>query len=239
MQRHPRATAATGIGYLVLTTAGLILAPMLDLGSSESSIRAYLGSPATTATVAGGYSQLAAFVLLLAFVVQLSAPGTATVGRLAGAGATFTLACVGAALAVVGGVQLHRTTVEPGTAAVLMDTASLLTWISTIGLALAVGALGSVVLTTRELPRWMGWSAFGTAIGFAVCLPLVRTPIGHVPAALFDLWVLVAAVTLLVRSLRGHDVATRSFPRAATQARATRSTIARAAARPSGAGTSG
>jgi hypothetical protein len=206
MQRHPRATAATGIGYLVLTTAGLILAPILDLGSSDSAVRDYLGTPATTATVAGGYSQLAGVVLLLAFVVQLSAPGTATVGRLAAAGATFTLACVGTALAVVGGIELHRMTVEPRTAAVLMDMASLLTWISTIGLAVAVGALGSVILTSRELPGWMAWSAFGIAAGFAVGLPLVRTPIGHVPAALFDLWVLVAAVILLVRSLRGHDV---------------------------------
>jgi hypothetical protein len=215
MQRHPRATAATGIGYLVLTTAGLILAPMLDLGSSDSAVRDYLETPATASTVAGGYLQLAAFVLLLAFVVQLSAPGIATVGLLAGAGATFTLACVGTALAVVGGVELHRTTVEPRTAAVLMDTASLLTWISTIGLAVAVGALGFVVLTSRELPIWMAWAAFGTAVGFAVCLPLVRTPIGHVPAALFDLWVLVAAVILLVRSRRGHDVSvvTQQVPR--------------------------
>src|SRR4051794_26641134 len=42
MQRHPRATAAAGIGYLVLTSAGLVLAPMLDLGSSESAVRDYL-----------------------------------------------------------------------------------------------------------------------------------------------------------------------------------------------------
>jgi hypothetical protein len=215
MQRHPRATAAAGIGYLLLTSAGLTLAPMLDLGSSNSAVRDYLGKPATTVSVAGGYLQLAAFVLLLAFVVQLSSPGTATVGRLAGAGATFTLACVGTALAVVGGVELHRTSVEPRTAAVLMDTASLLTWISTIGLAVAVGALGSAILASRELPSWMGWSAFGTAAGFAVCLPLVKTQIGHLPAALFDLWVLVAAVILLVRSFRGHDVsvATQQVPR--------------------------
>src|SRR3954468_18748111 len=112
MQRHPRATAAAGIGYLVLTSAGLILTPMLDLGSSDSAVRDYLGTPATPMTVAGGYFQLAAFVLLLVFVVQLSAPGTATAGRLAGAGATFALVCVGTTLAVVGGVELHPTTVE-------------------------------------------------------------------------------------------------------------------------------
>ncbi len=206
MPRHPRATAAAGLGYLVLTSAGLILAPMLNLGSSDSAVRDWLARPATTATVAGGYVQLAAFVLLLTFVVQLSAPATATVGRLAGAGATFTLACVGTALAVVGGIELHRTTFEPRMAAVLMDVASLLTWISTIGLAVSVGALGSVILTSRELPSWMAWSAFATAVGFAVCLPLVRTSIGHIPAALFDLWVLVAAVILFVRSLRGNDV---------------------------------
>src|SRR3954453_15277079 len=147
MQRHPRATAAAGIGYLVLTSAGLILAPMPDLGSSNSAVRDYLGTPATTLTVAGGYFLLAAFVLLLVFVVQLSAPGTTTAARLAGAGATFALACVGTTLAVGGGGELHRTPGEASTAAGLLDTASLLSWISTIGLAVAVGALGSVVLT--------------------------------------------------------------------------------------------
>jgi hypothetical protein len=205
MQRHPRATAAAGIGYLILTSAGLVLAPMLDLGSSESAVRDYLRTLDTASFAAGGYLQLAAFIALLAFVVQLSVPGTATVARLAGAGATFALACVGVAMAVVGGVALDRTTIAPQTARVLMDTASLLTWISTIGLAVSLGAVGVVVLTSGELPRWMGWAALGTTVGFIVCLPLAESPVVHVPAALFDLWVLVAAVLLLVRSFRGHD----------------------------------
>jgi hypothetical protein len=215
MQRHPRATAAAGISYLLLTSMGLVLTPMLDLGSSGSAVRDYLRTLDTTSLVAGGYLQLLASVSLLTFVVQLSAPASAAVGRLAGAGATFAFACIGGAMAVLGGVALNRTAIAPQTARVLLDVASLLTWISTVGLAVALGAVGSVVLERRELPRWMGWSALGTAVALVVCLPWAGSPVVHVPATLFDLWVLVAAVMLLLRSLRGHDgsVATHRVPR--------------------------
>src|SRR3954470_11291424 len=67
MTWRPRTTAALGIGYLILTTMGLVLAPMLDLGASDSATRHYLRTVDTTSFVAGGYLQLVAFVTLLAF----------------------------------------------------------------------------------------------------------------------------------------------------------------------------
>ena len=206
MRWHPRAIAALGIGYLVLTVAGLVLAPMLDLEASGPAVRTYLRTVETTPFVAGWCLQLAAFVTLLAFVVQLSAPATPTVGRLAAAGATFALACVGPAMAISGGVVLHHAAIAPATAAVLMDVASLLTWTSLIGLAVALGALGAATLTSRELPQWMGWSALGTAVGLAVSVPFASTGIAHVPAVFFVLWILVAAVIFLARSGPGRDV---------------------------------
>src|SRR3954464_10672830 len=87
MTWHPRATAVLGIGYLVLTTTGLVLAPMLDLGASESAARRYVGTVDTTSFIAGAYLQVAAFVTLLAFVLRLSARAHPVVGRLAAAGA--------------------------------------------------------------------------------------------------------------------------------------------------------
>jgi hypothetical protein len=101
-----------------------------------------------------------------------------------------------------------------------MSTASLLTWVSLIGLAVALGAVGSATLASRELPRWMGWSALGTAVGLAVSVPFASTGIAHVPAAFFDLWILVAAVILLARSGPGRDdsAAVQRDPRATRQA---------------------
>ena len=206
MTWHPRATAALGIGYLVLTMTGLVLAPMLDLGASGPEVRNYLRTVDTASFIAGGYLQLAAFVILLAFLVRLSAPAQPVVGRLAGAGATFALTCVGTGMAISGAVVLHHRTVALATATVLMTAASLLTWISLIGLAVALGALGSATLASRELPRWMNWSALGTAVGLAVSVPFASTGIAHVPAAFFDLWILVAAVILLARAGVGHEV---------------------------------
>jgi hypothetical protein len=114
MTSHPRATAALGIGYLVFTTTGLILAPMLDLGASDSAVRHYVRTVDTTSFIAGGYLQLVAFVTLLAFVLRLSAQAHHVVGRLAVAGATFALTCVGAGMAMAGGVVLNHRTVAPG-----------------------------------------------------------------------------------------------------------------------------
>jgi hypothetical protein len=208
MTWHPRATAALGIGYLVLTTTGLVLAPMLDLGASESAARHYARTVDTTSFIAGAYLQVVAFVTLLVFVLRLSAQAHPVVGRLAAAGATFALACVGSAMAMSGGVVLHHTAIAPATAAVLMDVASLLTWTSLIGLAVALGAVGSATLTSRELPRWMGWSAIGTALGLAASVPLADIGVAHIPAGLFDLWVLVAAVMFLARPGRGRNVST-------------------------------
>ena len=212
MTWHPRATAALGIGYLVLTTTGLVLAPMLDLGASESAARHYARTVDTTSFIAGAYLQLVAFVTLLVFVLRLSAQAHPVVGRLAAAGATIALACVGSAMAMSGGVVLHHAAIAPATAAVLMDVASLLTWTSLIGLAVALGALGAATLTSRELPQWMGWSALGTAVGLAVSVPFASTGFAHVPAVFFDLWILVAAVIFLARSGPGRDVSAPAQP---------------------------
>src|SRR4051794_38308996 len=67
-------------------------------------------------------------------------------------------------------------------------------------------------LTSRELPRWMGWLAIGTALGLAASVPLAGTGVAHLPAGLFDLWVLVAAVIFLARPGRGRDGSTACQP---------------------------
>jgi hypothetical protein len=91
---------------------------------------------------------------------------------------------------------------------------------SLIGLAVALGAVGSATLTSRELPRWMGWSAIGTALGLAASVPFADIGVAHIPAAFLDLWILVAAVMFLARPGRGRDLsaAGQRVPRSTSEA---------------------
>jgi hypothetical protein len=85
-----------------------------------------------------------------------------------------------------------------------MSTASLLyglsngffaaSWFAIAGLLLAAG-LGA--LASKALPRWLGWSAMVTGVGyfFAACVPL--TNLWFIPYAVFYFWVLAVSVVLL------------------------------------------
>lgn len=77
------------------------------------------------------------------------------------------------------------------------------------GFANARVALGSftaccgwIMISTRFLPRWLGWAA--VAIGAALVLARISwaNPIWLLPYGMFWLWMLTVAVVLLRRSLR-------------------------------------
>jgi hypothetical protein len=203
MRRHQLATAALGIGYVTLSFAGLALAPLPDLGTSAAHDSTYLAARQTVPFTAGSLLLLAAYLALLAFLVKLaylSGPNRGTPARaLATAGATLTFACVASGLGLAGAVVLHRTSVPPPVAATLLDAASLATWIATLGIALALAAVGWSTVRTPTLPRWTGWTALAIAATFAACLPFARTGAGHLPAIAADLWIIAAAITVLTR----------------------------------------
>jgi hypothetical protein len=202
MHRQQLAIAASGIGYIIASLTGLALAPLPDLGSSPAHDRAYLVTLHTGPFTAGSLLNLLAYLALLVFMVQLARltsprPGT-TVRVLAAAGPTLAAACVASGMALAGAVALHRASLPPPVAATLLDAASLATWISTLGFALALAAAGlSITGANHALARWTGWTALAIAAAFAVCLPFARTGTGHLPAIAADLWIIATTIAVL------------------------------------------
>jgi hypothetical protein len=96
-------------------------------------------------------------------------------------------------------VAPRRASLPPPVAATLLDAASLATWISTLGFALALATAGwSIIRGNHALARWTGWSALAIAAAFAACLPFARTGTGHLPA-IADLWIIATVIAVIRR----------------------------------------
>ena len=94
-------------------------------------------------------------------------------------------------IGLAGAVALHRASLPPPVAAALLDAASLATWISTLGFALALATAGwSIIRGNHALAQWTGWSALAIAAAFAACLPFARTGTGHLPTIAADPWII-------------------------------------------------
>lgn len=204
MHRHQLAIAASGTGYIIASLTGLALAPLPDLGSSPTHDRAYLATLHTGPFTAGSLLILFAYLALLVFMVrlaQLTSPNPATSSRaLAAAGATLAAACVASGIGLAGAVALHRVSLPPPVAAALLDAASMTTWISTLGFALALAAVGWSTIRGNHAPaRWTGWSALAIAAAFAACLPFARTGAGHLIAIAADLWIIATIIAVIRR----------------------------------------
>lgn len=103
-------------------------------------------------------------------------------------------------IGLAGAVALHRASLPPPVAATLLDAASLATWISTLGFALALATAGwSIIRGNHALARWTGWSALAIAAAFAACLPFARTGTGHPPAIAADLWIIATVIAVIRR----------------------------------------
>lgn len=80
---------------------------------------------------------------------------------------------------------------------------------SAAAMAVALGALATIVLRTRQvLARWLGWATVAVAV-----LLLLNFPLFNMPQSLFVLWTLVVAAFRLLR-----PEAVPSMPRAASPA---------------------
>lgn len=197
-------TAAAGLGYVVLSSAGLALAPLPDLGAPIATVRAFLGSARPPSYVSGGCAALLAYVALICFVVGVTLPLRRSGDRrgaaaLTVAGATLAAGAIATAAALVGGVVLTRAVAVP-TAQVLLTAGSVATWLSVIGIALALAGITASGPDGTGLPRWILWTAAVLAAVLTAAVPLAASPLAHVPALLLDLWVLVVAVLLLRRA---------------------------------------
>ena len=61
-------------------------------------------------------------------------------------------------------------------------------------------ACGSVVLTTRALPWWLGWLAVSAGLGFVLARLVWTSPTWLLPYAAFWLWVVAVNIVLLWRT---------------------------------------
>jgi hypothetical protein len=59
------------------------------------------------------------------------------------------------------------------------------------------------MVSARFLPRWVGWVAIASGLGFALSRISWTNPIWLLPYLMFWLWVLTVAVLLLRRNFRG------------------------------------
>ncbi|MGY4772443.1 hypothetical protein ACXC9Q_36515 [Kribbella sp. CWNU-51] len=62
---------------------------------------------------------------------------------------------------------------------------------------------GWVIVSTRFLPRWLGWPAIAIGVGLALSRISWTSPVFLLPYLLFWLWVLVVAVLLIRRGVTG------------------------------------
>lgn len=226
-----RLGAAFGIFSVVLEIVGLVVgvvsAPAfidVTLASSEKEIARAFASPATTGVWIGLYLEVIAFLLFVVFAARLWATLRRAEGGIGwashivlGAGMLFAgtsllaLAFGGMAHYQAGpGVDVHVATVLKelnfGTYA--------LSWAPQ---ALFLAATAVVVLRTRALSRWLGWSA---AVISAAALAGMAVPMGElsqIPPFLFLIWV-VAASIVLIRHTDETSLASASVP--ASEARA-------------------
>lgn len=199
----PGWTGWAGLAYLALSFTGLALAPLPDLGAGTGQVQQFLTSADALPYAAGGIAQLLAYLSLLIFAVGLTAPARTAGHRgaaviLAPIGAALAAASITAAAALVGAVILTRQLPVP-TAQALLTAGSLATWLSVAGIALTLAALAALGPRGTSLPNWDAWAAAAIAVLLVAAIPLARTPWGHMPALLLDVWMLVTAVILLRR----------------------------------------
>jgi hypothetical protein len=84
--------------------------------------------------------------------------------------------------------------------------------VSTTGLGFGLLIAGATTLSTRALPRWLGWSAIVVGAALAVTLLFATSPLRDLAPTLADAWILAAAIVLLV-TRRADAVPTASAPR--------------------------
>jgi hypothetical protein len=193
--------------YLVGTFAALAIAPLPDLGSSAEEIAGAVNGLAPLTALLGGFLQMVAYTALLVFLVGLSSAAAPHRIALVAAEAAFALASVAIGVGLMIGVALAPAGAHAG-APLMLVCASVLTWVSTFGFGVGLATVGLTALKNRALSRWLAWSALVLGALLAVALLVAASPVAHLPATLADLWILVAAIVLLVRGGRAPSAPT-------------------------------
>jgi hypothetical protein len=203
----PRLAAASGLGFVVLSNAGHIRGSdpaSPDLTSSGAAVVRYAaGHP-----VGAVWVELLAMVLLLVFAMALygrlrsaeSASGAIAAGVLVGGVLAVSLKIASFPAVMV--LYSRGGETDPATAYALMASNDYAFMFSLVGQALMLGAVGVGGLLYGGIPRWL--AASGGVVGVALFVNAVTgLSTGNtffIGELLFLLWVLVASITLMIRT---------------------------------------
>lgn len=209
MNAGKRITAACGIAYFVLAMVGDPL--RAAGGETDSSAPAavaggwLIAHPPDTSRWVGEFLVGLAFLCAIPFVVRLHTALRAAEG---GSGLFSTIAldaglvmiAVGfmAQLPVITAFYYADKGLDPELAGVLLalnDFAFVTAW-AVYAVMLAASAV--VILRTRALPRWLGWSAAAIAVLLLGSVPFAVS--GPPTFILFFVWVVAASIVLMRRS---------------------------------------
>jgi hypothetical protein len=210
--------ATAGIVYAVgIFAAAGVMGGVPDFSASNRDMSAYYADHSATRFFTGAYMEVLALLALVFFLgrmwrVLYDAEGDR--GWLAttafGAGIVSLGVKLGSGPVAAAAYDRGRSGLDHQVGRAMIETndmAFVLTWpINAVFLA----AAGAVIVRTRVLPRWLGWSGIAAAVTLVVGAPLSGREGGPL-FLVFLLWVVAASITLLRRG------GTRPLPAAARQ----------------------
>lgn len=207
-----RLGAAAGILHVVLQFVGFgivgaSVGALADLSSPDREIVRAFEHPSATGVWVGLYLGVLAFLLFAVFTARLST----TLRRAEGDAGWMSTAVFGSGILYIalslmslGFIGVGRRAaghgIDVGLARVLTDLTSGIHAITWGVAALFLMLTATVVLRTRALPRWTGWSAGATAVALLLAMAAPASELAPIVAFLLPLWVLSTAITLLRRS---------------------------------------
>ncbi len=204
MQTWARGGAATGVLSIVVATIGFVLHGNPPLGKSGPAIVTWATGVDQTRFTTGIYVELLGYLLFLVFAAWLWSvlrrPGDEaawlSTAALVGATLSMGLSAIADGLWVALLAGVHQGT-PPPTLALLREAAEQTFDISFLFGGLFTVLIGVVIIRTRRLPMWSGVTALILGVGTLV------PPIALAASLIWELWILVVSIYLLVRPVVG------------------------------------
>jgi hypothetical protein len=196
-----RIGAAAGIAFVVGALAGLVIHGYPEVGATGKKIVDWASATDPTRFGFGSWIEAIAYLLLLTFAARI----WSILRRAEGGGGWLSALALGGALIHVGMILPINETyaailkggkegVDPATLAFLRDVVRFIYERSFIALGVFFAGAAAVLLRTRALPRWVGWSSALLALGL-----LAPNPISVGTGYVSLLWVLAVSGYLVVR----------------------------------------
>jgi hypothetical protein len=207
-RRLSRVTGIAGLATIVLLVVAVVVGtrqePSFDATATDFLI--YYRSPHTPAAQFRSFALAVGLITFVWFVVGLTTLLRRAEGEIAW---RSTIAMVSGvllpALALSGNevaAAFRANDLDPQIARYAFDEAQVAFANARVALGSFAVCCGWVVASTGFLPRWLGWLAIVTGMGFVLSRISWTNGVWLLPYAMFWLWVIVVAILLLRRNFR-------------------------------------